>query len=64
MSQQLTKWYNTEKAARYAGQYHLADTIHELISAIIHERHDAYVRESHVMRLPSGPIMFPDGWVE
>jgi hypothetical protein len=65
MSHQLTEWYSVEKAARSAGQYNLADTIHELLSTLMHERHEYYVYVCDVAGLaPYGSPHFPDGWVE
>lgn len=63
MSKQLTEWYDTEKAARHAGQYHLADTIHDILALLIKERHEAHVFKCEANGYLPGTLVYPDGWL-
>lgn len=63
-SDQISEWVRTEKSARAVGHTFLADTIHQILSSLLHERFEAYTAKCQAAGATPGPAMFPDGWTE
>lgn len=63
-SAQISEWVRIEEFYRATAQPLAADTIHAILSALLHERFEAYTARCQAVGATPGPALFPDGWTE